>query len=106
MTEDETEPGAPAAPPKPDYGPVVTFEVLGAAHEPFAAQPTLRFELGVSEPAGREIYAISLTAQINFDPARRDYDNETREDLFELFGAPERWPATTRSFLWTHATCR
>lgn len=87
-----------------DYGPEVTFEVLGAAHEPFAAQPTLRFELSVFEPTDRPIYAISLTAQINFDPARRQYDDKTREELYELFGAPERWPSTTRSFLWTHAT--
>jgi len=95
-----------AAPPDGvrDYGPELTFEVLGAAHEPFAAQPTLRFELSVFEPTDRPIYAISLTAQINFDPARRGYDNETKEDLYELFGAPERWPSTTRSFLWTHAT--
>jgi hypothetical protein len=87
-----------------DRGPEVTFEILGAAHEPFAAQPTLRFELGVSEPTDRPIYAITLAAQINFDPARRDYDNETREELVELFGSPERWPSTTRSFLWCHAT--
>jgi hypothetical protein len=95
-----------AIPPteKRDYGPEVTFEVLGAAHEPFAAQPTLRFELSVFEPTDRPIYAISLTAQINFDPARRQYDAETKEDLFELFGSPERWPSTTRSFLWTHAS--
>jgi hypothetical protein len=87
-----------------DPGPEVTFEILGAAHEPFAAQPTLRFELGVSEPSDRPIYAITLAAQINFDPARRDYDAETREELYELFGKPERWPSTTRSFLWCHAT--
>jgi hypothetical protein len=87
-----------------DYGPEITFEVLGAAHEPFAAQPTLRFELSAFEPTERPIYAISLTAQINFDPARREYDPKTREDLFELFGAPERWPSTTRSFLWCHAS--
>jgi hypothetical protein len=95
-----------ATPPaeKRDYGPEVTFEVLGAAHEPFAAQPTLRFELSVVEPTDRPIYAISLTAQINFDPARRPYDNKTKEDLYELFGSPERWPSTTRSFLWTHAS--
>ena len=94
----------PAAGEKRDYGPEVTFEVLGAAHEPFAAQPTLRFELSVSEPTDRPIYAISVTAQINFDPARRQYDAATRADLYELFGAPERWPSTTRSFLWCHAT--
>jgi hypothetical protein len=84
--------------------PEMTFEILGAAHEPFAAQPTLRFELGVSEPTDRPIYAITLTAQIMFDPARRDYDADTRAELYELFGSPERWPSTTRSFLWCHAT--
>jgi len=104
MTPDEPDAAAPAAPVERDKGPEVTFEVLGAAHEPFAAQPTLRFEMGVSEPSGRDIYAISLTAQINFDPARREYDAETRDDLYELFGAPERWPSTTRSFLWTHSS--
>ena len=87
-----------------DRGPEVTFEILGAAHEPFAAQPTLRFELGVTEPTDRPIYAITLTAQINLDPARREYDAETRADLFELFGDPQRWPSTTRSFLWCHAS--
>ncbi|MDX6691275.1 MAG: hypothetical protein QOG15_2732 [Solirubrobacteraceae bacterium] len=99
-----TAPSGPPAAISRDYGPEMTFEILGATHEPFAAQPTLRFELGASEPSGREIYAVTLTAQINFDPARRDYDAATKEDLYELFGAPERWPSTTRSFLWTHAT--
>ena len=98
-----TAPSGPAPEAARDYGPEMTFEIIGATHEPFAAQPTLRFELGASEPSGREIYAVTLTAQINFDPARREYDAKTREDLFELFGAPERWPSTTRSFLWTHA---
>jgi hypothetical protein len=87
-----------------EKGPEIALEILGAAHEPFAAQPTLRFELGVSEPTDRPIYAITLTAQINFDPARRDYDADTRAELFELFGSPERWPSTTRSFLWCHAS--
>ena len=87
-----------------DFGPEVKFEVLGAAHEPFAAQPTLRFELSAFEPDDRPIYAIALTAQINFDPARREYDAAMREELFDIFGAPERWPSTTRSFLWCHAT--
>ena len=104
MTTENADAEKPEAPVERDYGPQVTFEVLGAAHEPFAAQPTLRFEMGVSEPSEREIYAISLTAQINFDPARREYDAATRAALFEIFGAPERWPSTTRSFLWTHST--
>ncbi len=57
-----------------DFGPEITIEILGAGHEPFAAQPTLRFELSVFEPTDRPIYAIALKAQIMFDPARRDYD--------------------------------
>ena len=101
---DKRPPINPAPNAAPDYGPQMTFEVLGVAHEPFAAQPTLRFEMGVSDPSDRPIYAITLSAQINFDPARRDYDAATREELFELFGAPERWPSTTRSFLWCHST--
>jgi hypothetical protein len=91
------------APPGPDI-PAVGFEVLGCAHEPFAAQPTMRFELGVSEPSGREIYAITLTAQIMLEPARREYDADTRAELVELFGVPERWPSTTRPFLWQHVS--
>ena len=32
------------------------------------------------------------------EPARRTYDAEAREQLVELFGPPERWGTTTRSF--------
>ena len=49
----------------------------------------------------RPLHAIALSAQINIDPARRTYDDATRERLVELFGPPERWASTTRSFLWT-----
>ena len=38
-------------------------------------------------PTGREIYTIALSTQIHIDPARRAYDDETRERLVELFGA-------------------
>ena len=46
------------------------------------------------------MHAIALAAQLQIDPAKRSYDDATRERLVELFGAPERWAATTRSFLW------
>src|SRR4029077_7588335 len=65
---------------------------------------TLRFRLGVSEPSEREIFTIALTAQINVEPARRRHDEPTRQRLLDLFGEPERWPATTHPFLWTNAT--
>jgi len=100
----EPDPAEERSKGKRDFGPEITIEILGAGHEPFAAQPTLRFELSVFEPTDRPIYAIALKAQIMFDPARRDYDAPTREKLFEIFGAPERWPSTTRSFLWCHSS--
>jgi Family of unknown function (DUF6084) len=80
------------------------FAVLGLEMVEDAAAPTLRFRLGVSEPSEREIFTIALTAQINVEPARRRHDAATRERLVDLFGEPERWPATTHPFLWTNAT--
>lgn len=77
-----------------------TFTVLGAEPVPHTLTPTLRFDLHVSEPLGRELYAIALSVQIQLDPARRTYDDATRARLSELFGAPERWGATTHSFQW------
>ncbi len=46
------------------------------------------------------MYTIALSSQINLEPARRSYDDATRERLVELFGAPERWGATTHAFQW------
>ena len=80
------------------------FAVLGVEVVEDAAAPTLRFRLGVSEPTGQEVFTIALTAQINVEPARREYDEATRERLLDLFGAPERWPATTHPFVWAQAT--
>ncbi len=86
---------APLGPPAPE------FEILGAEPVAHAAAPTLKFTLRVTEADGRPVHAIALAAQIQIDPARRTYDAETRDKLVELFGPPERWAATTRSFLWT-----
>jgi hypothetical protein len=69
-----------------------------------AAAPTLSFGLGVTETSGREVFTIALTAQVNIDPARRRYDAETRAELVELFGAPERWASTTKSFVWAQVS--
>ncbi|MDX6730641.1 MAG: hypothetical protein QOC54_589 [Baekduia sp.] len=79
-----------------------TFSVLDVEAVPYSATPTLRFHLHVEDPLGREVHAIVLSTQINIDPARRTYDAATRERLVELFGAPERWGATTQVFRWAH----
>ena len=81
--------------------PALDIEVSSAHFERFAAAPTLVFGARVTESAGRPIYTIALRCQINIDPARRRYDSESRERLSELFGEPQRWGATTKSFMWT-----
>jgi uncharacterized protein DUF6084 len=92
--------GAPASVAEPSL-PEPAFALDDIDFVPFAAAPTLRFRFSVSEPSEREVYTIALSIQINIDPARRTYDGPSRERLYELFGEPERWPATTRSFFWT-----
>ena len=92
LAEQEAAPGGPPAP---------GFEVLRAEPIAHAVAPTLRFTLRVADPSGRDLHGIALAAQLNLDPAKRTYDAATKERLVELFGAPERWAATTRSFLWT-----
>jgi len=76
------------------------FEVLGARAMPYAATPTLLFDLSVCEPGGAQVYMIALTIQLMIEPARRAYDEGTRARLEGLFGPPERWSVTTRSLVW------
>jgi hypothetical protein len=88
------------APPPVEFAEDPVFTVLDVAAVRHAATPTLRFDMHVSDPAGREVYAIALSVQIQIDPASREYDDETRARLVELFGAPERWGSTTHAFEW------
>jgi hypothetical protein len=86
---------APPGTPEPE------FAVLGARPIKYAAAPMLALDLQVSEPSGRQVYMIALTIQLMIEPARRRYDDGTRERLIELFGEPERWAVTTRSLVWS-----
>jgi hypothetical protein len=81
--------------------PEVEFSVLDARPVRHAATPMLTMDLQVMEPSGRAVYMMALRLQVMIEPARRTYDEETRERLQELFGAPERWAVTTRSLIWT-----
>ncbi len=86
--------------PAEDQPPDLEFAVLGARPVKYAAAPMLTIDLQVSEADGREVYMVALTIQLMIEPARRSYDDTTRERLVELFGAPERWAVTTRSLVW------
>ncbi|HLH64831.1 MAG TPA: DUF6084 family protein [Solirubrobacteraceae bacterium] len=81
--------------------PQLAFSVLGVRPARHSAAPLLILELEVSEDTGTPVYMIALSIQLMIEPARRAYDDEARERLVELFGAPERWAVTTRSLLWS-----
>ena len=89
---------AQAAVPSPPTA--LEIAVLGAEPIEYAAAPGVRFHLHVTEPSGRDVYTIALSAQIQIDPAKRTYSDAERERLVELFGAPERWGATTHALPW------
>ncbi|HYB29149.1 MAG TPA: DUF6084 family protein [Solirubrobacteraceae bacterium] len=92
--------GPSTLPPARTEPPDLDFEVLGARPVKYAAAPMLTLELQISEAGGRDVYMVALSIQLMIDPARRRYDDATRERLVELFGAPERWAVTTRSLVW------
>ncbi len=79
------------------------FAIDGITVEPYAAIPTLRFALRVSNATpALAIENVMLNCQIRIEPARRPYGAIEHERLADLFGAPERWGQTLQSFLWTH----
>lgn len=80
--------------------PTLEFEVLSARPVRHAAAPTMTLDLQVHERHGRQVYMLGLSIQLMIEPARREYDEPTRERLAGLFGAPDRWAVTTRSLLW------
>lgn len=85
--------------------PDLRFEVVGAGAAPYAALPTLLFTLRVTNaPEGERIQSALLRCQIRIAATRRRYSPDAKARLVELFGEPERWRETVRSFLWTNAT--
>ena len=82
----------------------LSFTVLGARAEPYAAVPTLIFRLGITESTGERIHALALRCQIQIEPRHRHYTGREEERLLELFGEPRRWGETLKTLLWTHAS--
>lgn len=82
----------------------LSFAVLGARAEPYAAVPTLVFRLRLTESTGERIHAVALRCQIQIEPRQRHYTGPEEERLLELFGEPRRWSETLKTVLWTHAS--
>lgn len=85
--------------------PGLSLSVEKAVAVPYAAAPTMAFQLRIVNPlAGQAIQNIALRCQILIEASHRHYKAEEREGLRDLFGEPDRWSKTLRSLLWTHAT--
>ena len=82
----------------------VSFEVVGARVEAYAAVPTLVLRLRIVAADAEPIYALALRAQIMIEPKRRHYEPEEERRLTELFGETPRWGETLRPFLWTNVS--
>jgi hypothetical protein len=94
--------GGSEVPARTDAPPEPEFAVLGVRAVRHAVAPMLALDLEVREPTGRRVYMIALRIQLMIEPARRRYDEATRERLAELFGPPERWALSARSLVWSH----
>jgi Family of unknown function (DUF6084) len=73
--------------------------------EPFAVAPQLAFKIRVTNDTPDEaIHTVALRVQLQLESPRRGYKLEEQEKLRDLFGEPERWGKTLKTFLWTHTS--
>jgi Family of unknown function (DUF6084) len=82
----------------------VSFEVIGARVEAYAAVPTLMLRLRIVAADATPVHALALRSQIMIEPKRRHYDHAEERRLTELFGETPRWGETLRPFLWTNVS--
>ena len=83
---------------EPTTVPALAFDVESAQAVRFAVAPTVAFALRITTDA--PVRSLTLNVQIRVAPARRRYSGHDQERLVELFGPPERWSETLRTFRW------
>lgn len=74
----------------------LSFGIVGARIEPYAAVPTPVFRLNIAENSAQQIHAVALRCQIHIEPRWRHYSPDEQNGLLELFGESHRWGATLR----------
>lgn len=85
--------------------PDLSFEIIGAEAVAFSTLPMLNFKLRIINANKEEqIQNVNLKCQIMLAVTQRRYNADEKAKLHELFGEPERWSKTLRTFLWTHVT--
>jgi hypothetical protein len=82
----------------------LSLAVLGARPEPYAAAPTLSFQLRIDESSGDPVHSIALRCQIRIEARQRSYSPREEEGLLDLFGERARWSDTLQSFLWAQTS--
>ncbi len=82
--------------------PTLDFAIESAEAVRFAAAPTVAFTLRVA--SDKPVRSLALNAQIRIAPARRRYSERDQQRLVELFGPPERWGETLRTFRWAQTS--
>ena len=82
--------------------PELAFSVEAAEPVRYAAAPTVAFTVRVSSDT--PVQSLALNTQIRIAPARRRYSDRDRQRLSELFGPPERWGETLRTFRWAQVS--
>ena len=83
--------------------PDLNFEIEGAEAVPYSASPLLNFRLLITDAqTATQIESVILRCQIQLEVAKRQYADEEKARLFDLFGEPERWGQTLKTMLWTH----
>jgi len=73
---------------------MLRFACTGARPEPFAAGPSLLFDLRIADTTGVRVHSIALRTQIRIEPRQRKYTPEEQARLVDLFGEPARWGET------------
>lgn len=82
--------------------PDLNFEIVGAQALKHAASPLLVFKLRASNSDQDErISNILLQCQIQLQVLKRQYTDDEKRRLRDLFGEPERWSETLRTMFWT-----
>lgn len=85
--------------------PDLSIQVATAKVVPFAAVPTIAFQLRITNalPA-EEVHTIALRCQVQIEVTRRGYTPPEQARMLDLFGHPDRWGQTLRNLLWTHTS--
>jgi uncharacterized protein DUF6084 len=85
--------------------PDLSIQVATAKVVPFAAVPTIAFQLQIgNSESGEDIHAVALRCQIQIEVTRRSYAPHEQARLLDLFGHPDRWGQTLRNLLWTYTS--